>query len=319
MYPRKLIEFGPSSYGITLPIEWLNSHKLNVDDNIYVKTTTNSITLYPQNHSPSLSKTITIDFDSLSLKIFNKVLISYYLKNYKTINIKGEDVAERFEQIKSYINKLPHLEIISIEDNNISLDNTFKFEGVGIDEQVTHMSQCICSMYDSLCVKNIHTSFEKIQTLDTSINTIYFLATKILNYSIEVEEDFKIIMSTTYYSKILSQYEKIGDNMKRISRYLKQYSQELSDLNSHPLTQLFQELKQFHLMISNYSHSQQENNYQSLNSINDKKNSILRELEEIVTKSSHFYELELVISQLIKDILGLYDEILVITIDKYAQ
>jgi hypothetical protein len=52
--------------------------------------------------------------------------------------------------------------------------------------------------------------------------------------------------------------------------------------------------------------------------INDKKNSLLRELEDSISKQTGLYELELVISQLIKDILGLYDEIVVITIDKHA-
>lgn len=319
MHPRKIVQIGPSAYGISLPLDWLDTQKLQVDDSVYVKSHNSFITIYPKNISTSYSKSVTIDFDAISLKIFNKVLISYYLKNVKTINISGENVNDRFEQIKTYIDKLPYIEIISIEDNTISLENRIEFEGTNLDEQISNMSQCICSMYDSLSIDNMHKSFEKIQTLDTSINKIYFLTTKVLNYSIEIEEDFKVATTITYYSKILTQYEKIGDNVKRISRYLIQYSDELSRLNSHPITQLLLELKQFHTMISNYNGSVYTNDYIQLNTINDKKNSLLRELEDSLSKKTGLYELELVISQLIKDILGLYDEILVITIDKHVN
>jgi len=110
MEPRKIIKFGTSSYVITLPLEWMKNNDLNKGDIVSLTKNNNSLLI-------TLNKNIEekcgeINFEGKSLKLFNRELISYYLKNYKYLKIIGKNILERIEEIRILKNKLSSLDKI---------------------------------------------------------------------------------------------------------------------------------------------------------------------------------------------------------------
>ena len=85
MEPRKIIQFGNSSYVVTLPQEWIKKNKLEKGQYVNLSENNNYIILATQPLEEE--KKAEINLDDKPLKVFNRELISYYLKNYKYIKI----------------------------------------------------------------------------------------------------------------------------------------------------------------------------------------------------------------------------------------
>ena len=330
MDSRPLVKIGPDSYGVTIPKQWIEEFKLVENSSLFLKNHTSFISIHLQNDKKD-SKNAIISFDEISLKIFNKILISYYIRNYETIVIKGKSVNERIEHIKSYISKLPSLEIIEIHKEEIILHNP-NSNHKSLKKLTSLMINSIHSMYELLIETNqeqYSNNHSKVKLLDFTLNQLYFSSIKLLNYKIEIEQDFVILKNVSYYIRIVNLLEKIGDILKRISKYEDSkrklnYENEDEELpTQNPATnvikiELFHALKMYHESFNCLDGNSKSIQNSLLNEIQDKKNSILKILEDYTYspyQDPNQYQIQLVVSQLIKDLLGTYDEILIITID----
>ena len=119
MEPRKVIKFGNSSYVVTLPFEWVKSNNLDKSNSVYV--TENKDCLILSLNKENKAKQAEINIDDMPLKLFNRKLISYYLKNFKYIKISGENVIEKLEEIRVLKEKLSSIEIVEINQNYVML------------------------------------------------------------------------------------------------------------------------------------------------------------------------------------------------------
>jgi len=119
MEPRKIIKFGNSSFVLTLPTEWLNKNNLKKGDSLDVSETNSNLVLSIP--SKIEEKTAEISINNKPLKLFNKELVSYYLKNFKYIKINGKDIINRLDQIKVFQEKLSSVELIEIDSNHVIL------------------------------------------------------------------------------------------------------------------------------------------------------------------------------------------------------
>ena len=318
MEQRKVIKLGPSSYAITLPAQWVEEYNISQERAEYIQNHKEFLTVYhKQKIESDEKKEMTIRFDSISLKVFNKLLISYYLKNYSRIKIVGEQVNSHFEQVKLYIDKLPHLEILSIKGDEIILEDSSRFQGLKIEDIFESLEGMLKSMFTCLEIADSQEAFIKMQILDKSVNKTYFKCIKALNYYIQKQEDFDIVKLSVYYMKIATLYEKTGDNLKRITRYLKQYAQ--NDV-SFSFGDIVTSIEQVLELIISYRKSTALRKSEILSELNDKKMSILREIDERTHEnpSSGNYNLELVVFQLVKDILGSFDEAIIANVDAYG-
>ncbi|MCH8519333.1 MAG: hypothetical protein LAT82_01110 [Nanoarchaeota archaeon] len=329
MNKRPLLKIGPDSYGITIPKQWVEEFNLIENSQIYLKNHSNFISIHASEIKVD-NKEAIINFDDISLKIFNKILISYYIKNYSTITIQGENITQRIDSIKSYISKLPNLEIIEIQSTKLILYNPINSNNYKLEELIKNMKKSIKSMIEIL-IEEINTTHytssnhNKIKLLDSTLNQLYFISIKTLNYKIEIEQDFKILQNFGYYSKIVSLLEKIGDILKRISKYLISYKIDSKEDDFQPLNQsntivleLFETIKKYHQLFETLELNLKLLENSTLNNIQDKKNSILKILEDYTQnniKHPKEYQIQLVVAQLLKDLLGTYDEILILIID----
>lgn len=312
MYEQEISKLSNGQYSITLPPTWVDKYYSEQDKLISLKEYKNNLVLY-LNQNYSQNSVAYINFNSISLKLFNKLVISHYLKNYPKIIIKGKDLDSRFEYIKTYVKKLPGMQIISITSNSIELKNDTNLKGIDIINLISNIENCITSMYKQLQNTDPKKTYFQIQELDTSINELYLLIKKCLNYSTQEEIDIEIVSKSLTFSKIIAAYEKIGDIIKRISRYYKTHidnPEEIVPLVNSTIEQIML----YHEQIIIFK-NKCNNKYEFLNRLQDSKNSILREIDERSNLRDINYTLELVISQLAKDILGEYEKIIETIID----
>ncbi|MFT4244014.1 MAG: AbrB/MazE/SpoVT family DNA-binding domain-containing protein [Candidatus Woesearchaeota archaeon] len=329
MEKRPLLKLGIDSYGVSIPKTWLEQLNLIEGQELYLKNHNDFISIHTQNIQTE-EKNAIISFDDISLKIFNKILISYYIRNYSTITIEGETIHERIDSIKAYISKLPSLEIIEIHPNQLVLNNSLSNHN-DLNKLINLMKNSIFSMYELLISNNeshsINKNHTKITLLDSTLNQLYFSSIKLLHYKIEIEQDFTTLKHISYHTRIVSLLEKIGDIIKRISKYINKNNSlnensilenQMSNNNSIQ-KELFEYLKEYHKSFDFFeTNSFAKSTLNNLNTLQDKKNTILKMLEDYTynpTQEASEYQIQLVVSQLIKDLLGTYDEILIITID----
>jgi phosphate uptake regulator len=315
MEKRKLIKFGNTSLVLTLPNDWIQNNKLNKGDSVSITSCNQVLIIKPSIETNE--KRAIIDLDNKPLKLFNKELISYYLKNYKFIEIKGKNILEKLDQVKVFQEKLSSVEIIEMGEEKIVLKDLTSPENLNLDNLINEIIDMevllfnnlieVCSNGESKKNKSIF-----ITTLDKNINKLTFLAYKSLNYNLDNIIDGNRIKNSVHLWKLISSFEQIGDIIKRLARYLNSIDDE--NFNGYNLTEILKDLSEYFKFSSSLV-NKDVNLDQNLRLYLDKKQTILKELENLRDEFRTNLNLFLVISQLIKDIIGQLDTIILAIID----
>ena len=125
METRKLIKSGPSSLLISLPNQWIKSHKLKKGSTVSLEVQNDSILVSTaqQKHTKESSYTITDN----SLVTIKEKLTYAFLHNYKNINIKTDKIEAK--DIINIVNNYPGLEC-KIERNKIVVQNLLNKQNI---------------------------------------------------------------------------------------------------------------------------------------------------------------------------------------------
>jgi phosphate uptake regulator len=311
MEKRKIIKFGNSSYVITLPNEWLEKNKLDKGDTVYLNPFEDTIVIKSKLEKDE--KRATINLNKKPLKLFNKELISYYLKNYKFIEIIGDNLFEKLDQIKVFQEKLSSVEIVELSEEKIVLKDLTSPESLDINSLFEELIEM-----EKLLIENLITIFKEkdskkqsfINMLDKNINKLTFLAYKAINYNLDNINDSNLIRDSIYFWRMISSFEQIGDILKRIGRYVI----SCKDFNSDKLIPILIELKDYFNFITSL-YKVNTNLEKNLEVYLDKKQSLLRSLENIKSEYQKDINTFLVIQQLLKDTVGQLDIIILSIID----
>lgn len=310
MEARKVIKFGNSSYVVTLPFEWVKKNSLDKGNNIYVTENKDSLILTLNKETEI--KQAEINLDDMPLKLFNRKLISYYLKNFKYIKITGNNVIEKLEEIRILKEKLSSIEIVEINQNYIMLKDLTSPNELNISKIINDIVEMEKVLFDELLNEKKPNKSYLISSLDVNINKLSFLAYKAINYNLDVWQDQVYVRDAIHYHRIVSSFESIGDILKRVARYLKE-----SDKNKehhHHICFEIEKLKDYFIFITNFL--QKDINLENNLKLHlDKKQSLLKEFENMRGKFGDDINLFLVVNQLLKDILGQLDIVLISVID----
>ncbi len=309
MENRKIIKFGNSSYVLTIPQDWIKKHNLGKGNEVNITQNDNSLIISLEKEKEE--RIAQINLDNKPLKLFNRELISYYLKNYKTIKINGKDVIERLEEIKILKEKLSSVEIVEISKDHITLKdltNTSELDLCKLIREIIEMEKMLLKELIEFDKKSNNQFF--ISSLDSNINKLTFLAQKAINYNMDSLNDTQQIKDSIHYHRIVSSLETIGDIAKRVARYLKDIKKE----HMHHIGTTLKNMENYFTFITNLL----EKNINIQNNLKlhlDKKQSLLRDFETLREDLKDNVNLYLVITQLFKDILGQLDTITLSIID----
>jgi len=313
MDSRKIIKFGTSSYVVTLPNVWLKENNLKKGDEINLCNSKNLLVFSLKKENEE--RVAKINLENKPLKLFNRELISYYLKNFKIIEIIGTNLLDKIEQIKVFKEKLSSVEIVEISNEKIILKDLTSPQELDLLRIVSDLINMEKMLFSNLIKINLDHNikikkYSILTQLDSNINKLSFLAFKAINYNLDHIFDPEQVKDSIHYWRIVSSFEHIGDIIKRIARYLRN---DNSEVISH-FTKLFQDVSQYFDFIAKFltKEIKLENN---LKIHLDKKQSLLREFELIRTSMKSNLNLYLVLTQLLKDILGQLDIVVLSIID----
>lgn len=304
MVKRKIIKFGNSSYVLTLPNQWLKKNDLGKGDELNVSLSKNSLLVFLKDKSRR--DEIEIKIDDLPLKLFNKKLISYYLKNVKRIKISGKNVIERLEEIRIFKEKLSSIEIYEIGKDFILLKDLSEPKKLNVNNLISKMINIIKILFDEIVLENRH-SF--IAQLDSNVNKLTFLTYKTINYNLEINQDLEITKNAIYLWRIVDSIEAIGDILKRVERYMNLHKKNIDSVRV-----LINSLKIYYEFVTDLL-STQVNIDNNMKLYLDKKQSLLREFENFKESQVENQNVYLVLTQMLKDVIGKLDIIMLSIID----
>lgn len=309
MESRKVIKFGNSSYVVTLPSEWVSKHKLDKGNSILMRENNDSIMITLG--TEKRERQATIDTKDKALKLLNREIISYYLKNYNKIILVGDEVINKLEEIKIIKEKLSSIEITQINKDSIVLEDLTSVEELNVCKLISEIIEMEKIMFDELIKTSSTNQHFLISSLDSNVNKLSFLGYKAINYNLGAFKSPNDLKDTIHYWRIIHSLEITGDKMKRIARYLKERkdSEELVHI-----TKVIENIKEYFSFITELFNLDINMNT-NLKLYLDKKQSLLIEFENLREVLSKEITLYLVITQLFKDLLGEMDNIILSVID----
>ena len=302
MEKRKIIQYGNSSFVLTMPRDWLLKNNIKKGEEMFLYPEENKILITNEKLENKI-KTIELNIDDLNLKIFKKELISFYLRNFKQIDIVSKNnLYNILENFKPFIQNLPSLEISKIEENRIILKDYTDLFSLNLNLLIVEIIDLIGIIFYE--IKNSKPS-NLISSLDINVNKCSYLINKSIYFIIENSQNTNLIKKLFLYKKMNFSFEKIGDILKRISRYLSNSNQKD---NKEILQLIIHTTTYFELITSFLNLDKLSNN--NLNLYVDKKNSLLKDIDFKKQNIKENIRDIFIIGQLLKDIIGELDLIL---------
>lgn len=305
METRKIIKFGNSSFVITLPPKWLKANNLNQENTLEIFNMAGDLLIKPKKIPKIKRAVITID-GKLS-KLFKKQLISYYIQNFEIIEIHGKNLLSKLDEIKIIKEKLSSIEIFEIKEDRILLKDITSFKELDKCKLIEEIIEMEKTIFDEI-LKDSNPFI--ISNIDININKLTFLTFKLLNNNLTKFIQPEEIKNSVYYWRIVSALENIGDILKRISRNKKQMNLEERSI----VGKLILDTKSYYQFITDLFLSKIDIK-KNLNMYLDKKQSLLREIEENKMNIKENIAIYYVLGQLLKDLLGKIEEIILCVID----
>ena len=270
---RKIILFGKNSYVITLPQKWIDKNNLKKGDEIFLKQSNLDLKVSANiDDNKVKNKVGIINYENKPIKVLNKQLISFYLKNFRTIKIIGNNLLSSIEEITTLKNKLSSVEIVNVDNKCIVLEDLIKLNEIDLSALIKNICDMLIISFENL--EDINQNLDLILDIDKNINKIQFLGFKKINFTLENMNSFNEIKNLFEYRKIISSFEFIGDIIKRSGRILKDMKKE----EYSQISKMIFEVKEYFLFVIKFIEVG-VNFEKNLNIYLNKKNSLLKSLE----------------------------------------
>ena len=180
---RKIIEFGKSSYVVSLPKRWLNEQNLRKGDVIYIDCDGDKLALYPaeQNKTRKPAK-ITIDITGMTEREIRLHLISKYIRNFHEITLVSKDMKAKARNIRNMIHDMMALEVVEETASKIVTRNFLNMEEISPDDLLRKMDVITRGMLADSINSFKENKYENIAERDTDVNRLSFLLFRTLRY-----------------------------------------------------------------------------------------------------------------------------------------
>lgn len=224
---RKLIGFSKGSFVVSMPKAWVEKNQLKKGDLMAINENGCELVIAPNSaEQKEAAQEIVIDAKGKSLEHLKCEIVTSYLNNYNTINIVSDNLNEQASKIKEIIRNLSGLEIMEQTSRRIVAKDLINLNEISIKNIIRRMDVITRAMIDDAmsCAKGYDCS-EAIESRDTDINRLYFLAKRVIKSGIKSARIAKALGAEPWKlhsdQLVLMGVESIADNQKRIARYSK--------------------------------------------------------------------------------------------------
>lgn len=308
MEEKKIFKLGNSSFVFTLPSAWIKLNKFDTNSKVYLRSTSDKLIIFPKKDEILKEyEQIVIKFQK-PIKFFAKKFMSAYFKNYRSIVIVGDNLNKELPYIKSIISEKNSLQICEVSNEKIVLKDFTNVETLDVFSLINMMVNSINSIFNEIRKEELSANI--INEIDITINKISYLAFKCLNYNLQTTLDRNFVVNSVHYWRIVFALESLADILKRIGRYLIQESENYTP-----------ELKKIIVEIQNYFNSITRNinskkiDKKNISNYLDEKQSLLKEIEEQKRFFDQNLNIYLVVTQMVKDLIGKLELVVVSLVD----
>lgn len=263
MNMRKLISFGKNSYIISLPKLWIDKNKLKKGDLISVEENKEGLLLRTNNAKiKEEPKRIVINAENKNLTQLNTEIISAYLNNYNIIEVISEDLKTNAPTVRDMLRDLAGLEIINQSLKRIVAKDLININEISIKTLIRRMDNITRAMMEDAieCFDGVNHA-NSLAHIDEEINRLHFLTDRVIRSGLK---DVRIANSLGTNSlklhsnhTVTTKIERIADNVKRISRYLK--DTKLDKRWRTELKEIFKSIKQSYIDVMKAYYTNDEN------------------------------------------------------------
>lgn len=222
---RKLIKFGSTSHVLSIPNYWLKKHKLGKGDLLYFEENKNGeLVLFPEQKRDTVLNEIHINADNKSIERISREILSAYINNFHLIIINGSNLNNIMKDIRKMLHSFVALEIVEENNRKIIAKDFLNLRDVSISDNVRRMDIIIRGMLEDM-VRSVYGEFNKsIYERDFDVNRFCFLILRAVHGAMDnpttarmLNVQNKDLLAIWFLSMNM---EDIGDEIKRISRFL---------------------------------------------------------------------------------------------------
>jgi len=244
MEVRKLINFGKTSYVISLPKSWLKENKLQKGDMISLNEHDGDLIVSPNNKKQKAeSREIVINIDGKDKNRLQREISSAYINNCNPIVLIGKSLHEKRSQIKGISKDLIALEIMQQTSDKVIARDFLNMDKVSIPSLLRRMDITTRDMISDCkkCFDEDH--YESIYHRDDDVNKLSFLIFRAVKTALQDPEILRAYKTTTY--NLMTDWfvnlhlEKIADHVKRISRNIRSMKDKITKNNARMLMEMF--------------------------------------------------------------------------------
>jgi phosphate uptake regulator len=223
---RKIIEFGKSSYVVSLPKVWLKEKNLAKGDVVYLAEESSRLVLYPaKNDSNSELKKVTIDVTNMSNKEIRLQVISKYIRNFNEITLMSKNMKSKAKDVRSIVHDLMALEVVEEDATKIVTKDFINMEDIQPVALIQKMDKITREMIVDSKDFFKENKYFNLKERDADVNRLSYLVIRAMKY---LQDDHVATMKkglehdeliTIWMTAV--KIEKIADQVKWITKLLK--------------------------------------------------------------------------------------------------
>jgi phosphate uptake regulator len=223
---RKIIEFGKSSYVVSLPKPWLAENKLGKGDIIYVNRQGGNLVVYPVEKKDSKSdRSVTIDVSEMGKDEIKLHLVSMYIRNYNSVTLTAGNLQSKAKDIRAIIHDLMALEVVEETASKIVTKDFLNMEDICPLDIIHKMDAITKEMLRDCKNSPKDDNYANLAERDCDVNRLSYLLHRTLrnmqrNPLLQLKRGIDQGRLLTYWTAGVK-IESIADQAKRIARVLR--------------------------------------------------------------------------------------------------
>ncbi len=228
MNVRKIIKFGNNSFVVSVPKTWIERNNIKKGDTVYFNENgDNELVLTPHvdgNQRVKLRE-IMISTDGKELPDIKREINAAYVNNCHVIRIEGKHLDKKVRDVRKCLSNLMALEVIEQTNNHIEAKDFLNMKKISIPSTLRKIDIIVRSMLTDAKGMFENDAYESLLVRDDDVNRLVSLVVRVSRYALKkphLIQDTNLAPFDFYrYLIVADAMEKIADEAKRISRYLR--------------------------------------------------------------------------------------------------
>ncbi len=258
---RKVIKHGPSTYIISLPIEWVKKHSITKGMELEVAEEGKKIVVSSENEDKPLE--ITADITGLDRTSIMYIIRSFYRLGYDTVKInfnKPTTIYQRTDKtmntlsvIHTEVNRLIGYEIVQEGEKTCTIKDLQNASEKDFDTILRRIFLLIVYTSRDLLEGIKNNDISLLETIENKHDTI----TKFVSYCLRLlnKKTFIVQRKTSYYYHIIALLDRITDVIKYAAREIIEYNKKLSPQIIQIIEIIVKDIYNYYQLFYNYNNT----------------------------------------------------------------